>query len=55
MTKTEQYRRFARECMEMASVFVSERARAELIQMAQVWLRLACDESRKEEEANDKN
>ena len=39
----------------MARLSMSERARAELIQMAQVWLRLAHEESPEEEEANDKN
>ena len=43
MSKSEQYRRFARECMEMAGMFMSERARAALVHMAQVWLRLADD------------
>jgi hypothetical protein len=43
MSKSEQYRQFARECMEMAAMFVSERSRAALVHMAQVWLRLADD------------
>ncbi len=41
MGRSEQYRRFAAECMEMASTIENERSRAALIHMAQVWLRLA--------------
>jgi hypothetical protein len=48
MSRSEQYRRFARECMEMAGMFMSERARAPLVHMAQVWLRLA-DEKKVDE------
>jgi len=52
MAKSEQYRRFARECMEMAGMFVSERARAALVHMAQVWLRLADEKEVQHEEAD---
>lgn len=52
MVKAEQYRRFARECMEMAGTFVSERARAALVHMAQVWLRLADEKEVEHEEAD---
>jgi hypothetical protein len=38
-----EYRRFARECLEMARTFGNDQARAVLIQMAQVWARLADD------------
>jgi hypothetical protein len=41
MGRPDQYRRFAAECLEMASVFHEPKARAALLQMAQVWLRLA--------------
>jgi hypothetical protein len=41
MGKSEDYRRFAQECMEMASTTESPQVRATLLQMAQVWLRLA--------------
>ncbi len=41
MGRSEQYWRFAAECMEMASTVENERSRAALIHMAQVWLRLA--------------
>jgi len=52
MAKSEQYRRFAWECMEMAGMFVSERARAALVHMAQVWLRLADEKEVEHEEAD---
>jgi hypothetical protein len=41
MGRSDEYRRYAAECMEMASVFHDPKARATLLQMAQVWLRLA--------------
>ena len=39
--KSDEYRRYARECLEMASAMSDPRARASLLQMAQVWFRLA--------------
>jgi hypothetical protein len=39
--KSDEYRRYARECLEMASALSDPRARASLLQMAQVWFRLA--------------
>jgi len=39
--KSDDYRRYARECLEMASAISDPRARASLLQMAQVWFRLA--------------
>jgi hypothetical protein len=39
--RSDQYRRFARECLEMARTSESEQTRVVLIQMAQVWFRLA--------------
>ena len=39
--KSDEYRRYARECLEMASAVSDPRARASLLQMAQVWFRLA--------------
>jgi hypothetical protein len=39
--KSEQYRRFAEECVKMAAAIQDEQARAILMQMAQVWFRLA--------------
>jgi hypothetical protein len=44
--RSEEYRRFAQECLEMARVTDDERARATLIQMAQVWFRLAEERER---------
>jgi len=41
MSNPEQYRRFAKECLEMARAAQDERTRAILSQMAQVWFRLA--------------
>ena len=41
MGKSDDYRRYARECLEMASAISDPRARASLLQMAQVWFRLA--------------
>jgi hypothetical protein len=41
MGKPEEYRRYATECLELASVFQSPEARAVLLHMAQTWFRLA--------------
>jgi len=41
MTSPEEYRRFAKECLEMARSAKDERTRATLHLMAQVWFRLA--------------
>ncbi|HEU5273012.1 MAG TPA: hypothetical protein VFU97_05065 [Xanthobacteraceae bacterium] len=41
LPRSEEYRRFAQECLEMSRTTEDERSRAVLIQMAQVWLRLA--------------
>ena len=41
MSREEAYRRFAKECLEMARSIKDERTRATLLQMAQVWARLA--------------
>jgi hypothetical protein len=35
------YRRLARECIEMANTIATEQTRAALVEMAQVWRRLA--------------
>jgi hypothetical protein len=43
MGRPEEYRRYARECLEVASGLRVPRARAALLHMAQVWLRLAQD------------
>jgi hypothetical protein len=41
MGRSEEYRRYAAECLEMASTVENPQARAVLLQMAQVWFRLA--------------
>jgi hypothetical protein len=47
--RSDQYRHFAQECLEMARTSESEQTRVVLIQMAQVWFRLA--EARESEDA----
>jgi hypothetical protein len=39
--KSDQYKRFATECLELARIALSERSKASLLQMAQVWNCLA--------------
>jgi len=41
MEKSEQYRRFAHDCLRMATATTDERTRAIFMQMAQTWFRLA--------------
>ena len=41
MGRVDEYRRYARECLGMANASQDPQARATLLQMAQVWLRLA--------------
>jgi hypothetical protein len=41
MGKSDEYRRYADECLELASTFQFPETRAVLLQMAQVWFRLA--------------
>jgi hypothetical protein len=41
MGRSEEYRRFAQECLEMARTTEDHQTRAVLLQMAQVWFRLA--------------
>jgi hypothetical protein len=41
MGRSDEYRRLATECLEMASAFESPEARGVLLHMAQVWLRFA--------------
>jgi hypothetical protein len=52
MSSSEQYRRFAQECLEMACLATDERRRAIFLQMAQVWFRLAED---RENTANERS
>jgi hypothetical protein len=39
--RAEEYRRYARQCLEIAPTFQDEEARATLLDQAQTWLRLA--------------
>jgi hypothetical protein len=41
VSKSEQYRRLAQACLEIAHNAEDERARASLLHMAQIWFRLA--------------
>jgi hypothetical protein len=41
MSKAEKYQRFAQECMELARTVKDAESRAVLLHMAQVWVRLA--------------
>ncbi len=41
VASSEEYRRFAQECLVLARNAEDERARASLLHMAQVWFRLA--------------
>jgi hypothetical protein len=41
MRRSEDYRRFAEECLVLAGATEDERTRAVFLQMAQVWFRLA--------------
>ena len=45
MGKSEKYRRFAEECMELARTAKDAHAKAALLHMAQVWLRLAINQA----------
>ncbi len=53
MAKSDEYRGFAQECLEMSKTVKDERSRAVLIQMAQVWLRLADERPSKDQQTND--
>jgi hypothetical protein len=41
MGRSDNYRRYAKECLDMATAVHDAKSRASLVQMAQVWLRLA--------------
>jgi hypothetical protein len=47
LSKSEQYRRYARACVEMAGETTEQRVQAVLIHMAQVWFRLADEHVRR--------
>jgi hypothetical protein len=50
MSRSEDYRRFAGVCLDIAETTEDQRIRAVFVQMAQVWFRLA-EEHAKEEDA----
>jgi hypothetical protein len=52
MGKSGEYRRFAEECLKLASTTKDEKSRATFLQMAQVWLRLAEQSQRSTEEGD---
>jgi hypothetical protein len=54
MGKAEKYRRFAEECMELARTAKDVHAKAALLHMARVWLRLAVNQAT-ETETQDAN
>ena len=41
MGRSDDYRRYAKECLDMSNTVQDAKSRASLLQMAQVWLRLA--------------
>ena len=41
MGRSDDYRRYVKECLDMANTVQDAKSRASLLQMAQVWLRLA--------------
>ncbi len=47
MDRSDRYRRFAKECLELARTATDERSKATFLQMAQVWNRLADQQDRK--------
>jgi hypothetical protein len=47
MSKAEKYQRFAEACLEIASTAKDDKIKAALMHMAQVWLRLAADQTKK--------
>lgn len=49
MYASEDYRRFAGACLEFADATEDEQTRAVLIQMAQVWFRLAVEHEKDED------
>jgi hypothetical protein len=53
MPQSDDYRRFAQECLEMSKTVQDERSRAVLIQMAQVWFRLAEEKPREDQHESD--
>ena len=54
MAKAEKYQRFAEACLEIASAAKDDKIKAALMHMAQVWLRLAANQTKEieKDEAN---
>jgi hypothetical protein len=52
VAKSEQYRRFAQDCLLLARAAEDQRARASLLHMAHVWFRLAEEHENEAEENN---
>jgi len=48
MTKTDEYRRYAAECLELAKITDNPTNKAVLLQMAQTWSRLANENDRRD-------
>ena len=53
MVGSQDYRRFAQECLQMAQTAESEQVRAALLHMAQVWLGLAEHRERESDRTED--
>ena len=51
MRQAQEYRRYAKECLELANTSRDPQTRTTLLHMAQVWLRLAQDAETEEPEA----
>jgi hypothetical protein len=49
-SRVDEYRRLAQECLEMSRTIASEETRASLVEMAQVWLRLAEERVEKQQQ-----
>ena len=55
MWRSDDYRRYAKECLDMANTVQDAKSRASLLQMAQVWLRLAQEhDAKKQSDQSDK-
>jgi hypothetical protein len=55
MGRSDDYRRYAKECLDMANTVQHAKSRASLLQMAQVWLRLAQEhDAKKQSDQSDK-
>jgi hypothetical protein len=55
MGRSDEYRRYVKECLDMANAVQDPKSRASLLQMAQVWLRLAQQHNAKQKHDNQPN